>query len=146
MVDERRIAVLGAGRIGEALIAGLLSSGWREPAEISASSRREERVAELVERYGVQATTSNVEAASGASLVVLSVKPQDIEALLGEIGTAISARADGADDRRGDADRDRRALSRRGRARRPRDAEHAVHRPRGNRRPVCGRPLPATRT
>ena len=49
-VDERRIAVLGAGRIGEALIAGLLSSGWREPTELSASSRREERVAELAER------------------------------------------------------------------------------------------------
>ena len=89
-VDERRIAVLGPGRIGEALIAGLLSSGWREPAELSASSRRDERVAELVERYGVQATTSNVEAASRASLVVLAVKPQDIEALLGEIGTAIA--------------------------------------------------------
>ena len=89
-VDERRIAVLGTGRIGEALIAGLLSSGWREPAEIAASSRREERVAELVERYGVRATTSNVEAAAGASLVVVSVKPQDIDALLGEIGTAIT--------------------------------------------------------
>ena len=36
-IDERRIAVLGAGRIGEALIAGLLSSGWREPGELSAS-------------------------------------------------------------------------------------------------------------
>ena len=90
MIDERRIAILGAGRIGEALIAGLLSSGWREPAELSASSRRDERVAELVERYGVQATTSNVEAASRASLVVLAVKPQDIEALLDEIGTAIA--------------------------------------------------------
>jgi len=89
-VDERRIAVLGTGRIGEALISGLLSSGWREPAEIAASSRREERVAELVERYGVRATTSNVEAAAGASLVVVSVKPQDIDALLGEIGTAIT--------------------------------------------------------
>ena len=89
-VDERKIAVLGVGRIGEALIAGLLSSGWREPGELSASSRREERVAELAERYGVRATSSNIEAAAGASLVVVSVKPQDIEALLGEIGTAIT--------------------------------------------------------
>jgi pyrroline-5-carboxylate reductase len=89
-IDERRIAVLGAGRIGEALIAGLLSSGWREPGELSASSRRDERVAELAERYGVRATSSNVEAAAGASLVVVSVKPQDIEALLGEIGPAIT--------------------------------------------------------
>jgi pyrroline-5-carboxylate reductase len=90
-VDERRIAVLGTGRIGEALIAGLLSSGWREPDEIAATSRRDERVEELATRYGVRATTSNVEAVAGAALVVVAVKPQDIDALLGEIGTAITA-------------------------------------------------------
>jgi pyrroline-5-carboxylate reductase len=90
-VDERRIAVLGAGRIGEALIAGLLSSGWRRPADIAASSRRPERVEELAERYGIVATSDNVEAAAGAALVVVSVKPQDIEGLLGQIGPAISA-------------------------------------------------------
>ena len=90
-VDERRIAVLGAGKIGEALISGLLSSGWRSPGDIAASSRRAERVAELAERHGIEATTDNVEAAARAALVVVAVKPQDIEALLGEIGPAISA-------------------------------------------------------
>jgi len=89
-VDERRIAVLGAGRIGEALIAGLLSSGWRRPDEIIASSRRPERVVELTERHRIVATSDNIEAASGAALVVVSVKPQDIDALLGEIGPAIT--------------------------------------------------------
>ncbi len=89
-LNERRIAVLGAGKIGEAMISGLLSSGWREPADISASSRREERVQELVERYGIGATLSNAEAVAGAALVVISVKPQDIEALLGEIGHLIT--------------------------------------------------------
>ena len=44
MVDERKIAILGAGRIGEALIVGLLSAGWREPHEIAATVRRPERV------------------------------------------------------------------------------------------------------
>ena len=85
-VEARRIAVLGAGKIGEALISGLVSSGWREPAELWATSRRQERVDELAERYGVRATTSNAEAVSGAAIVVVAVKPQDIEALLGEIG------------------------------------------------------------
>jgi pyrroline-5-carboxylate reductase len=89
-VDRRRIAVLGAGRIGEALIAGLLSSGWRGPSDITASTRRPERVEDLVARYGIDVTASNVEAAAGAALVVLAVKPQDIDALLGEIGTAIT--------------------------------------------------------
>ena len=85
-VEARRIAVLGAGKIGEALISGLVSSGWREPAELWATSRRQERVDELSERYGVRATTSNAEAVSGAAIVVVAVKPQDIEVLLGEIG------------------------------------------------------------
>ena len=85
-VEARRIAVLGAGKIGEALISGLVSSGWREPAELWATSRRQERVDELSERYGVRATTSNAEAVSGTAIVVVAVKPQDIEVLLGEIG------------------------------------------------------------
>ena len=89
-LDERRIAVLGTGRIGEALIIGLLSSGWRSKDEIVASSRRPERVAELSERHGIDATVDNVAAAARAALVVVSVKPQDIEALLGEIGPAIT--------------------------------------------------------
>ena len=42
------------------------------------------------ERHGIRTTLSNEEAASGAALVVLSVKPQDIEALLGEIGPVIT--------------------------------------------------------
>src|SRR5512134_1590656 len=85
-VEARRIAVLGAGKIGEALISGRVSSGWREPSELVATSRRQERVDELIEWYGVRGTTSNAEAVSGAAIVVVAVKPQDIEALLGEIG------------------------------------------------------------
>ncbi len=89
MVDERRIAILGAGRIGEALIRGLLSSGWRDAGNLSASARRQERTEELRERYGIEATQSNAAAAAGAALVVVAVKPQDIDGLLGEIGPLI---------------------------------------------------------
>jgi pyrroline-5-carboxylate reductase len=89
-VQERRIAVLGAGKIGEALISGLLSSGWRTSDDIVASSRRAERVAELTERYGIRATVSSEDAASGAALLVVAVKPQDMEALLGSIAPVVS--------------------------------------------------------
>ena len=89
-VEKRRVAVLGAGTIGEALIAGLLGSGWREPSDIVASARRDERAAELGERLGIKATLSNVEAAAGAALVVIAVKPQDFDTLLGEIAPAIT--------------------------------------------------------
>ena len=85
-VDPRRVAILGAGKIGESLLSGLLSDGWREPGEIVVTGRREERVAELRERYAVHGTTSNAEAVASAALVVVAVKPQDFESLLGEIG------------------------------------------------------------
>jgi pyrroline-5-carboxylate reductase len=83
---ERKVAILGGGRIGEALLSGLLSSGWREKDEIAVSDRSGERVAELAERYGVHATGANAEAIAGAGLIVVAVKPQDIDALLDEIG------------------------------------------------------------
>jgi pyrroline-5-carboxylate reductase len=79
----QRIAIIGGGRIGEALLSGLLTSGW---TDIVVTSRRQSRVDALRERHSVDATTSNAEAIQGVGVVVIAVKPQDIEALLTEIG------------------------------------------------------------
>ena len=83
---NRTIALLGVGKIGESLLAGLLSSGWRTTDEIVATGRREERIREVAGRHGVRTTLSNAEAVAGAGLVVIAVKPQDFDTLLGEIG------------------------------------------------------------
>ena len=85
------IAILGAGKIGESLVAGLLSSGWTRPDQITATARRRERAQELESRYGILATLSNVEAVERAEIVVIAVKPQDIEGLLGEIRLAVTS-------------------------------------------------------
>src|SRR5207248_4584196 len=82
-----RIAILGAGRIGESLIAGLQSS---DGADIVATTRREDRAAELRERHGIEATVSNADAIAGADMVVLAVKAQDVDTLLEEIGRLLS--------------------------------------------------------
>src|SRR5207248_10800026 len=63
---------------------------WREPRHLVITGRREERVVELQERYGVRGTLSNAEAVSGAALVVIAVKPQDFDGVLGEIGGLLS--------------------------------------------------------
>jgi pyrroline-5-carboxylate reductase len=84
----QRIAILGGGRIGEALLSGLLSADW---SDIVVTARSEGRVAELRDRHGVEATTSNRDAVAGAALVVVAVKPQDIDALLEDIGASLSA-------------------------------------------------------
>src|SRR4051794_2255901 len=85
-LEARRVAILGTGKIGESLLSGLLSDGWRKPGEVVVTGRRQERLDELVERHGVVGTLSNAEAVAGAALVVVAVKPQDFETLLGEIG------------------------------------------------------------
>jgi len=54
------------------------------------TGRRPERIEELSERYGVRATLSNAEAVSGAALVVVAVKPQDFDVMLGEIGGVVA--------------------------------------------------------
>jgi pyrroline-5-carboxylate reductase len=90
-MSARKVAILGGGRIGEALLSGLLSSGWRESGEIVVTDRRQERLAELHDRYGVEATADNVAAANGAGLVVIAVKPQDIDVLLAEIGLQLDS-------------------------------------------------------
>ena len=91
LANNRRIAILGGGKIGESLLAGLLSSGWRKPEEIVVSGRRQERIDELAERYGVETTLSNTDAVSSAAIIVIAVKPQDFEVLLGEVGGLLSA-------------------------------------------------------
>ena len=90
MAANRKIAILGAGKIGESLLAGLLSSGWRKPADIVVTGRREERLAELKERHGVEGTLDNASAVSDAGLIVIAVKPQDFDVLLGEVGGLIT--------------------------------------------------------
>jgi pyrroline-5-carboxylate reductase len=89
-VEPRRVAILGAGTIGESLLRGLLSGGWRAPDEVVVTVRDEERASELAERHGVRATLSNTEAVTGATLVVIAVKPQDFDTLLGEIGGVLT--------------------------------------------------------
>ncbi|MCP2343501.1 pyrroline-5-carboxylate reductase [Actinomadura rupiterrae] len=83
------IAILGAGKMGEALLSGVLRAG-RRPAELRATARRTERAALLTERYGVECV-ANKEAARTADVLVLAVKPQDMGALLDEIGPHVPA-------------------------------------------------------
>ena len=83
-----RIAGLGAGKIGEALLAGLLGAG-RAPGELAFTERHPERAAELSERLGVRAVDV-AGAAAHAEIVVIAVKPQDIVPVLTELAAAIA--------------------------------------------------------
>ncbi len=83
------IAILGAGKMGEALLSGLLRAGVA-PAEVIAAVRREDRGAALADGYGIEVVTA-LAATASADTLVITVKPQDMAALLDEIAPRISA-------------------------------------------------------
>ncbi|OON71665.1 pyrroline-5-carboxylate reductase [Streptomyces tsukubensis] len=79
----QKVAVLGTGKIGEALLSGMIRAGWA-PADLLVTARRPERARELQTRHGVTAVT-NAEAAKTADTLILTVKPQDMGTLLDEL-------------------------------------------------------------
>jgi len=81
------VAVLGAGKIGEALLAGLLAAG-RAPDELVFTERHPERAAELTARLGV-AGVEVADAAARAEVIVVAVKPQDIAPVLTELAPVL---------------------------------------------------------
>ena len=86
MSEFRRIAVLGAGNIGSALIGGILKAGVAEPAQITATVLGAEHAREVAERFSIAVTAGgNREAAAGADIVVLAVKPATLTRVLQEI-------------------------------------------------------------
>ena len=135
MVDPRKIAILGAGRIGESLISGLLSSGWREPsrgrprrhaapsaspscASATASTRRSRTTTPRpAPRSSSSPSSRRTSRGCSARSATLILPEQTVLSVAAAIPTArIESRLVGR------------------RPRRARDAEHAVDRARGNRR------------
>jgi len=82
---DRTIGFLGAGNMAEALIRGLVRGGHVPAAQVIASGPRRERLDELAAAYGIGVTTSNGEVARRADVLVLSIKPQILPAVLREV-------------------------------------------------------------
>ncbi|WP_081788561.1 pyrroline-5-carboxylate reductase [Candidatus Blastococcus massiliensis] len=83
---RRGLAVIGGGRIGEALLAGLVRRSGA--GDVVVCERSAERAAELADRYGVE--LADLEgAAARARVLLLAVKPQDADAVLGSLAPSV---------------------------------------------------------
>ena len=87
---DGRLAILGTGRMGEALLGGLLRSGWALPEQLWCTVRSDERAERLAQTYGVRADTDTAAAAADADVVIIAVKPQTIRALLTDIAPKVT--------------------------------------------------------
>ncbi|NOZ80087.1 MAG: pyrroline-5-carboxylate reductase [DPANN group archaeon] len=82
---RRSIGFIGAGKMATALIAGILSSGLWKPQDILASDRHPASRAKVRKAFGIRTVKDNRTLSQKASIIFLSVKPQDIDAVLSDI-------------------------------------------------------------
>jgi pyrroline-5-carboxylate reductase len=85
-----RIAIIGGGSIGEALLSGLLRAG-RQVKDLVVAERVPERAKYLAHTYSVLVTTSLADAVENATFVVVAVKPADVESVMGELARLAGA-------------------------------------------------------
>lgn len=84
-LSSSRIAIVGAGVMAESMIAGLLARKMIPPSQIIASHPREERRVQLSARFGISVRESNVEAVEDADLILLTIKPQVLPAVMAQL-------------------------------------------------------------
>jgi pyrroline-5-carboxylate reductase len=86
---KEKIAFIGSGNMAEALVCGLLNSGLIGPACITSTDPRDERRRYMEKKYKIRTTTDNCAAVRNADVILIAVKPQQIETLLTEIGPVV---------------------------------------------------------
>ncbi len=87
-----KLAFIGGGVMAEAILTGVLRDGVSAPAEITVADIIAPRLDELRERHGIAVTRDNAEAADGADLVILAVKPQNLLEVLDGLSGAVAER------------------------------------------------------
>jgi len=89
-LQNKTIAFIGAGNMGEALIRGLLAAQTMPPSRIIATDLRAERREFFTKTFGVRAIDDNAEAVKAADIVLLAVKPQQAAEVLAGFKTVMS--------------------------------------------------------
>jgi pyrroline-5-carboxylate reductase len=88
MLSGKVVGFIGAGNMGEVLIRGLIQSGSVKKSDIIASDANQERLAYIAKTYGIRTSASNIELVESASIVIIAVKPQNIDDLLDELSAS----------------------------------------------------------
>lgn len=83
MLKNQKIAFIGAGNMAEAIVSGILKGKVAQPSQIVATDISEERLDYFKKRYGVGVSSNNIDACKWATIIVLSVKPQVLDDVVG---------------------------------------------------------------
>jgi pyrroline-5-carboxylate reductase len=91
MFEKSKVAVIGAGKLGEALIAGMIDAGIVKKDQFIATAAHRERLDQVQKKLGVKTSLSNGEAVRKSQLVLLCVKPQMVEEVLRQVADDLTA-------------------------------------------------------
>jgi pyrroline-5-carboxylate reductase len=89
-LKSKQIAVIGVGKLGEALISGLISSAIVDSKQIEGSVAHESSLERVRQRLGINCKTNNCELVRDKDIILLAVKPQNMETVLHEIKDVLS--------------------------------------------------------
>jgi pyrroline-5-carboxylate reductase len=84
-----KIAFIGGGNMGEAVLSAILEKGLAKPGAITVSDIAKARLKHLEKKYGVGATSSNLKAAGKGEVVVLAIKPQNLPEVMAELSGSL---------------------------------------------------------
>ncbi|WP_246804206.1 pyrroline-5-carboxylate reductase family protein [Desulfosarcina cetonica] len=84
MLNDKKIGMIGAGNMGNALIDGLIRSGATQPENIICSDTSESQLDAVRKRFNVAVTTDNIEVVKASDIIIYAVKPQIIASVLRE--------------------------------------------------------------
>lgn len=90
MLKNKKLAVIGVGKLGEALIAGLLNKGDLTASDIAGSVGHDSSIKRVKERLGIEMTLDNRALVKEKDLIILAVKPQNMDRVLREIADVLT--------------------------------------------------------
>ncbi len=90
-LSTKKLAVLGAGKLGGILLRAYLKQGLFDAKRVTATVKHGEKASALARELGASVTTDNREAVRGADIVLLGVKPQVVGEVLKEIAPELGA-------------------------------------------------------
>ncbi len=91
-LSGKRVAVLGAGKMGGILLKALLDKGLLAPKLTSATVQHEQRAHALSKQLGIAVSTDNLAAVKGADIILICVKPQVVAEVMAQIQPNISSK------------------------------------------------------
>src|SRR5665648_319518 len=90
MLTNKKVAIIGVGKIGETLLNGMIKNNLVKKENIAGSTAQEAHAQEINKKYGIQTYIDNKEMILGKDIIILAIKPQMMKQVLLNIKDIIS--------------------------------------------------------